>query len=215
MPLIKTERIVPAGEWGIWKIEESEAFFLDALGLRSLEVQQLATMKGRRRVEWLASRYLLHVLSGREDRADCLKDEFGKPYLVGSDYQISLSHSHGLAAVIAAPQAVGIDIQLEVSKIERIAHKYMRPEEMSSLSTTRRITHLHVYWGAKEALFKAYGRKEVDFKQHLHMEPFSLQENGGNFQGKLIKPDTEQSFRLSYRLFDSFVLVWCIEQEGG
>ena len=170
-------------------------------------------MKGRRRVEWLASRYLLHELSGRSERADCLKDEFGKPYLVGSEYQISLSHSHGLAAVIAAPQAVGIDIQLEVPKIERIAHKYMRPAEMDSLSEERRITHLHLYWGAKEALFKAYGRKEVDFKQHLFNKPFSLVGDSGSFQGQLIKPTIQQSFQLSYRLFDSFVLVWCVEQE--
>ncbi len=212
MPLLKTQQLEPTGEWGIWKIEESEAFFLDALDLHQLEIKQLASMKGRRRVEWLASRYLLHELSGRTERADCLKDEFGKPYLVGSDYQISLSHSHGLAAVIAAPQAVGIDIQLEVPKIERIAHKFMRPEESESLSKEHRITHLHLYWGAKEALFKAYGRKEVDFKQHLIIEPFSWQGDSGDFRGQLIKPTIEQSFKLSYRLFDSFVLVWCMEQ---
>lgn len=211
MPLLMQETLIPEGEWGIWEITESESFFQEALSLRPVEQQQLADMKGRRRIEWLAGRYLLHRMSGRDQRANCLKDEFGKPHLVGSDYQISISHSHGLAAVIAAPKAVGIDIQLVVPKIERIAHKYMRPVEMESLTEPFRVPHLHVYWGAKEALFKAYGRKEVDFKKHLLVEPFEFQPNGGHLAGTLQKPGIRQSFSIEYRVFHSFVLVWCLE----
>ncbi|MEN0005926.1 MAG: 4'-phosphopantetheinyl transferase superfamily protein [Bacteroidota bacterium] len=213
MPLHFHQHILPVGELGIWKIEENEAYFLEQLLLSPSEQEQLARIKGRRRVEWLASRQLVHYMSGRKERAVFVKDEFGKPHLQGSAFDISISHSHGLAAGIAAPLPVGIDIQAIVTRIERIAHKFVRPEEAAMLRADTRIVHLHAYWGAKEALYKAYGRRQLDFCQHILVEPFEYLPQGGHFQASIRKGHFSASYTLHYQLMDGFMLVYAMEIE--
>ena len=214
MPQIYHKYLKTEGELGLWKIEEDEFFFLRQMSMSKVEKEQLDKIKGHRRLEWLASRWLLHKMSGRKYRAACLKDEFGKPYLQNSLFEISISHSHGIAAVIAAPVLVGIDIQKIVEKINRIAHKFMRPIENENLIDETKLSHLHVYWGAKEALYKAYGRRALDFKQHIHIEPFEFTNQGGQFVGKIIKDEYFASFQLWYELIDDFVLVYAKEDIG-
>lgn len=212
MPLLLHEKIPPAGELGLWEITEADDFYLEKLQLVASEKEYIQTLKGRRKSEWLAGRYLLHYMSGRATRGACVKDKFGKPHLENSSYQISLSHSHGVAAVIAAPNSVGIDIQKIVGKIERIAHKYMRPEEFSSLTEETRLEHLHVYWGAKEALYKAYGRRELDFRAHIHISPFAYDLKNGFCSGQVIKEDFQAYYQIWYERRDDFILVWAIEE---
>lgn len=215
MALLVHRNIKSEGEIGLWKIEEEESFFEDKLKLAYSEKQQIDAMKGHRRVEWYASRYLLHVMSGREKRGVCLKDEFGKPFLLDSLFDISISHSRELAAVIAAPCSVGIDIQRIVEKIERIAHKYMRDEEMASLKDETRINHLHVYWGAKECLYKAYGQKKLDFKEHIFIKPFEYDVTNGTCTGYVMKGEQTFHFELFYELIDEeYILVYALEDNG-
>ncbi len=212
MSLLLHQHLHPEGEWGIWKIEESEHFYYQHLNLTTQELAQVHKIKGEgRRLEWLASRYLLHVMSGRATRGACLKDEFGKPYLEHSDFQISISHSNRYAAVIAAPFLVGIDIQKIVLKIERIAHKFLRDCEAESITEDNRLEHLHVYWGAKEALYKAYGRRTLDFCKHILVEPFSYKTPEGFFRGSVRKGDFEADFNLRYELIGDLMLVLALE----
>lgn len=212
MPLYLHENLEVEGEIGLWRVEESEDWFFGQLELNLVEQSQLDTIKGRRRTEWLAARYLVHQMSGRKKRGVFLKDEFGKPYLENSSYQISISHSHDMAAAIAAPSSVGIDVQFVVPKIERIAFKFMRPVEMASLKETTRIEHLHVYWGAKEALYKAYGRRQLDFCEHIHITPFSYDPSGGHFKGKVEKDTYQAYYHLNYQIDGDYILVYAIQE---
>jgi len=211
MPLLLHKEIGPEGELGIWDIAEDESWFLEQLALFEEEINQLQTMSAQRRLEWLAGRYLLHKMSGRAIRGACLKDEFGKPYLENSPYQISLSHSHNKVAVLAAPPNLGIDIQYLVAKIERIAPKYMRDVEFESLTAATRLEHLHVYWGAKEVLYKAYGRKKLDFRGHIHITPFEYDLSVGKATGIVTKGDFKANYEIHYERIDDFILVWGVE----
>lgn len=212
MPLLSHESIMPVGELGLWEITETESFFIEKLNLVPTEMDYISTLKGRRKLEWLAGRYLLHYMSGRQVRGACIKDEYGKPFLQDSPYQISISHSRELASVIAAPFSVGIDIQKLVGKIERIAHKFMRDDEMASLQAATRLEHLHVYWGAKEALYKAYGRRELDFKKHILIEPFVYDLNHGFCSGRVEKGSFMARYQIWYERRGDFILVWGMEE---
>lgn len=202
------------GELGLWKIEESEEWFLNRLALHPDEQIQLDGIKGRRRIEWLSVRYLVHKMSGRTERGIFLKDQFGKPFLQFSNWQISISHSRLFAAAIASPLPVGIDIQKIVGKIDRILHKFMRPAEQASLDTQHHLAHAHVYWGAKEALYKVYGRKELNFCEHILVDPFPFSGKSGQFTGRVQKNGIEIRCTLRYELLaEDYVLVYCIAPE--
>jgi len=209
------QRPLPAlnGEIGLWKIEESESWFLSRIALHPDEQSQLDQIKGHRRIEWLSARYLVHKMSGRSKRGIFLKDQFGKPHLQDSPWQISISHSRHLSAAIAAPHAVGIDIQKLVPKIERIVPRFMRPEEQASLGDQFKLEHIHVYWGAKEALYKAYGRKQLDFRKHIQVEPFIMEPAEGRCNGRITKDDYQQNFSLYYEILpEDYILVYCHEK---
>ncbi len=213
MSLFLHQFIKPEGELGLWRITETEEWFRDRLLLYPAELRQLSNIKGRKRREWLAVRQLVHYMSGREQRGAFVKDEYGKPHLEGSDWQISISHSHQLAAAIAAPMTVGIDIQFLVAKIGRLAHKYMRPDELESLQSKTEIEHMHVYWGAKEALYKAYGRRELDFKTHIHVHPFEFNLENGTCQGQINKDEWVKDYDIHYRMVErEYMLVYVLER---
>lgn len=212
MPLLVKKTLENGAVIGTWQMEEEEAFFLQKLDLHAVEAAELALLKGRRRLEWLASRYLVHELllsMGYEDRVPVLKDEFGKPHLWGTPFHLSFSHSHNLVAVILANSPTGIDVQRLVPKIEVLAHKFMGPEELGSLQPTTRLEHLHYYWGAKEALYKAHGRKQLDFRGNIFIQPFDYQIIA-NTTGQVVKDDLVLDFKVYFEKMEEYVLVWCI-----
>jgi len=214
LPILQHHNIKPEGELGLWDITEPQSYFLRRLKPKGDELEQLNQLTGKsRRLEWMAVRWLLHKMSGRRKRSVCLKDEFGKPHLVDSTYEISFSHSKQLVTVIAAPVSCGIDIQNITPSVERIAHKFMREEEMKSLKTKTRQEHLHVYWGAKEALYKAYGRKKLEFKEHILVEPFNYNLKKGKCVGHVIKDEFSATYTLCYQKIDNHMLVYCLKTD--
>ncbi|MEY4902216.1 MAG: hypothetical protein RLZZ292_31 [Bacteroidota bacterium] len=208
MPLLFKKNYSTQTLVGVWQIEETEFFFLHHLLLSNEEQSEITLFSPSKRLEWLAVRYLLHVLLGKTERVVCFKDEFGKPYLPNHpSFYISLSHSQDKVAVVISTQCVGIDIQYFTTRIERIAAKFMREEELQSLRLSTQTTHLLAYWGAKEALYKAYGKKELDFKQHILVEPFTFDLTIGKATGVITKHDFYQTYRLDYALVEKFMLV--------
>ncbi len=208
MPLVYKKRLSPEGVLGVWRIEEPEAFFLDSISLHPEEAAQLQFIRGRRRVEWLAGRQLVHLLSERDIRGAVIKDEFGKPYLDQSRYHISMSHTLDMAAVIAGPRPVGIDIQAFVRRIVMLAPKFVHRDEVDSWqSASDPIEALHVIWGAKECIYKAYGRRQIDFREDLRILPFTFREHGGVLEARLLNKDRERSFTAHYyRMFHTMMV---------
>ncbi len=213
MPIFLKKELPFEGELGLWKISEDESYFLNRLSLFDDEKKYLNRLNNKRRLEHLASRYLLHLMSGREIRGACLKDEYGKPYLENSDYHISFSHSNQMVAVIGSPSIVGIDIQKYVDKITRIQHKFLSNHELEYVKDSDAKEKLHILWGAKESLYKAYGRKKVEFKEHLAIDNFKWDGFTSQFQGK-INIDQHSSIHNLYAMeIDNYMLVYSIQKE--
>lgn len=208
MPLVLRESILRDGVLGIWEIDEEDAFFERLLDLSPRELDEVGQLKARRRTEWLASRWLMHVLSGRQARGSLIKDEHGKPHLDGSDWHISISHTHQFTAAIAAPFLVGIDIQVRVEKISRIAAKFLNAQEAENVTGQRPLDYMHIYWGAKECLYKAYGRRALDFKRDIAVGAFNIEQ-----QRTLgtIKKGVMQHFEVHFKVNPAYILVFALE----
>lgn len=211
MSLILHRNIAPVGEIGIWQIEETEDFFADSLKLSLEEGAQLGAIRGKKRLEWLAARQLVHRMSGKEERSAFLKDEYGKPHLSDTALEVSISHSGNLAAAIMAPVTVGIDIQFPVEKITRIAGKFMSPRELASVSEAEKILHLHVFWGAKESLYKAWGRRGLDFCSHIIVHPFAYNLAEGHCRGEIRKDGVVIFYNIHYEMQEGAMLVYALE----
>jgi phosphopantetheine--protein transferase-like protein len=211
MPLFMSKTVFEDSKLGVWSIEEDEQYFSNALQLSPHEHLFVDEMKGRRKEEWLSSRHLIHLMSNRDQRAEILKDEFGKPYIHDSDHHISFSHSHGMSAAIASLDLVGIDIQYIVPKITRIAPKFMNESEkqrMAKMHSSKHVELMHIIWGAKESLFKAYGKKSVDFKKHMNVVIHDWNHERLSFHGQFLKEDFKAPFQLVAEKIENYILVY-------
>src|SRR5471030_2496743 len=167
-------------EFAIWKIEEEADELYSQLQLNEGEKAYYEHLGiGKRKLHWLSTRVLLRKMLRTEEYIDCKVDIHGKPYLVNLPYHISLSHSFDYAAVMISKKSlVGIDIEQVKEKVERIAHKFMREEEMDFIGDAHKIQQLYVCWCAKEAVYKCFGQKEVSFADNILLEPFNFEGHG-------------------------------------
>ncbi|MCB0655885.1 MAG: 4'-phosphopantetheinyl transferase superfamily protein [Saprospiraceae bacterium] len=212
MPIIHHQTIEPQGNWAIWEIREAESWFRDHLELFPVEESMIREMNDQRRLEWLAARLLLHEVLGEQDRTPCLKDSYGKPYLQDRPVYLSMSHSHDLASVILAPVPVGIDIQYRVAKLQRIASKFVTEKEIDVYPGKPDLDFLHVLWSAKECIYKAYGKRGLDFREHLHIYLDEKVQEVGTCEAFLVKEDLEARFAVRYEWFEpGFVLVYAMQ----
>ncbi len=212
MPLFFEQCVPHNGVLGIWQISENEEYFFERLNLAESERYILQKIKGEgRRIQWLAVRYLLHHLTGREERATVLKDKFGKPYILESTHFISISHSNDMAAVVASDVPCGIDIQFPVDKIARIMPRFCSPEEQAYLKSSKDpFLAMHVLWGGKEAMYKAYGRRGLTYKADLSIPNADLL-----FERPGIGTLSKNKLSITYEIFAErvldYVLTYCFE----
>jgi phosphopantetheinyl transferase len=221
MPLLLTTHPFPAASFGLWLIAEEESFFRLDLPLSDSEEAELASHHNDlRRLEWLAGRWLLHKLTDAPERLPLAKDAFSKPFFPENlDMACSLSHSRGHVGALIfteqeSPRAVGCDIQVMTEKMRRIAPKFLRPEEaafIASFDEAQQFELLHLYWTAKESLYKAWGLKELDFRKHLSVTDLNWDGQSGRAEGKVEKNEYLQLFSLVFgkmMLPDDQTLIW-------
>lgn len=164
--------------------------------------------KRQNNAHWLASRALIsQIFKGKN--YTLYKDAVNKPYLKinGEFWHFSITHSGNYAAIAYSKNnAIGIDLERIDERVNRVAKKYMNEVEWSYAYST---LHKTIIWSAKESLYKLHGKKEVDFKQHLFIYPFSLAEPTGQINTEIEKDETLLHINMHYELFDDMVLTYC------
>ena len=191
----------------IWKIDESAHFFSSKLNIHAVALKQIQ-LKYRHndtKVQWLASRYCLELLFERPYQ-NFIKDNKGKPSLIDQSYELSISHCSRYTAVVKSSYNIGVDIQQSTNKLQRIAHKYISKEILNHLETSPHyLAYLHLYWGIKEALFKAYGKGKLNFIQHLHIKDFVYSAKGTT-KAQIIKDDIRIDYDVFFEQQEDFYL---------
>lgn len=211
MPLLQAKRSAGNYIYALWDAREPLEWFEERVTLYASEYDEIAALHPEMRKDWFATRFLIQLLSGHPERPYCLKDALGKPSLKDSPFTVSISHSRELCAVILGHGPVGIDIQRWDARMEQIAERFASAEELGCLSTGTRFAELHVLWGAKEALYKAYGLRKLDFKKQIVCAPFQYGPGEGELIGSLHLPDRKaQEFLLRYKAFQDGMLVYAL-----
>lgn len=193
---------------GIWEIHEELDYFRSNLDLNEEDDNFLNRIHPRRAIEWAASRFLLKTLIGTTAPFSCLYDNHGRPYIPDDPRYISISHSYGMAAVGISDVQLGIDIQRETQKIVKIQTKFIGVDERASIGPNPTSALLHLAWSAKEAMFKLYGRGEIDFKTHLHVDLPTSVERYGLIRGTVSKPGVQISCDIQYRFIHGYIWVY-------
>jgi phosphopantetheinyl transferase len=164
----------------------------------------------RKRTEWLASRELLFKISNLPQRVGCVYDEFGKPELIGSNRHISISHSELWCAAMISDRICGVDIQIYSDTINRIAGRFLTEEDLRNASKQRNpLHHLHLLWGVKECIYKAYGKRKLGFRENIYIRHLDTTEHKG--LGEIDYEGLHLQYEFYYRLLPEAAWVFCLD----
>jgi 4'-phosphopantetheinyl transferase len=193
---------------GIWRIIE-DFDSLNAVVKLSDEEREILNgfQSHHRKLEWLSVRVLINELL----KKDCLitYNNDHKPFLHDSSHNISISHSRELTSILVSKKKkVGIDLEFMSHQINNIAHKFINEKEIITADESLRRAHLYIHWCAKEALYKICDKQDINFKQNLTIEPFTIAESG-SFKGYVNNRFGHDVFTLNYFEIDNYIVVWC------
>ncbi len=216
MPIFFQQRINDSTRLGIWKIEETEDFFLNNVP------QHRDVTHPHKRLQHLAGRFLLQFLFPGFPYELVQIADTRKPFLPNEQFHFSISHCGDYAAAIVSNESrVGIDIEIPVEKLGRIKEKFLAGPELeladarlpaskdgssSAGSVSSLYGDLTLLWSVKEAIFKWYGDGGVDFRQDIQIRHL---DHGGQLVDVYFKKTTT-NLQVDYRRFDSLVLAWLI-----
>ncbi len=205
MPIYKTITVNTHTKVLIWKVEESEDELKQGIQLTESSQKRFDGMKSEvHRKGFLSIRQLLKAMDYQD--ADVHYDEKGKPHLRDEHY-ISMTHSFHFTAVILGKKEVGIDIEMQREKIKKIAPKFTPIEEYRKLGNgIDLIRKLTIVWGAKEALYKLYGKRGLLFLHDIFVYDFDFEAQQTyatvTYQGQ------KSDYRLHFMEFEGFTCVY-------
>lgn len=137
------------------------------------------------------------------------KDLFGKPFLSPRNTEINYSHTKDLLFWGEHPNMpIGVDIEYIRPKIGAIYSKFVNSIELDQIQNDD-LKMLTKIWSAKEAIFKAYGAKEVDFKRDIIL--FKIGDNSDSTIQARFNKIQKIDLEVSCKWIDDFIMtsvVW-------
>lgn len=210
MPLYKTITIDESSELKIWKIQESLDNLLDNIKLTGYCQERFDGMKSQlHKKAFISIRHLLKEF-GYTD-FDLEYDTHGKPHLKDGKY-ISISHSFHFTAVIVSDRKVGVDVEKQREKIKYIAPKFTPLEEYESLGTEDLIKKLTIVWGAKESLYKLFGKKGLLFLHDIYVHDFDFK--ASTTHANVTYQNIKKDYLLKFFEIEDFICVYAIEPKN-
>jgi len=208
MPLYKRIDVNNFTKVLIWKIEESLEEISEGISLTDHSQNRVNSMKSEIHQKGFYSvRQLLKEINYSD--ADLVYDEYGKPHLKDGTF-ISITHSFTFSAIIISSKSpVGIDIEMQRDKIVKIAHKFTPIEKYKTIANhDALVSKLTIVWGAKESLYKIYGKKKLLFLHHIYIEDFRFADE--QTTGEIRYEGHASNHEVHFLEFEGFTCVYAL-----
>jgi phosphopantetheinyl transferase len=204
MPFLKEFIINEKTKVRLWKVMIGE---LNTKELNSDEKNLLKLKKSNiLKEQFLATRKLL-ALENTDYKITY--DNNGKP-LLNSKYNISISHSHEIAAIaISDNSKIGLDIQLNENKIINIQDKFLNPSEKLNIVESPSLKILTMIWTSKESIYKAVGIKGISFSDNIKIEKVVEEDKTGI--GYYTNGSEKVKFDLKFFYVDEYTICYACQ----
>jgi phosphopantetheinyl transferase len=204
MPFLKEFIINDKTKIKLWKVMMGE---LNTKELNSDEKNLLKLKKNNiLREQFLATRKVL-ALENSDYKINYNNN--GKPSL-NSKYNISISHSHEIAAVaISDNSKIGLDVQLKESKIFNIQNKFLNKYEKSNIGDDPTVDILTMVWTSKESIYKAIGLKGISFSKNIKIDKVIEKDKTGI--GYYINGTEKVKFDLKFFYVDEYTICFAYQ----
>ncbi len=192
---------------GVWHITEPEDFFSGKVPL------QRDITHWHKRLQHLAGRFLLLELEPSFPFGLIRIADTKKPFLENEAWHFSISHCGDYAAaIISSEKRVGVDVELITDKVMRIRHKFMSKYESDLIDAMEQADKPHLLtacWSIKEALYKWYGKGEIDFIRDLNINSIEIKDNEGHAHCSIEKQE-HIDLKVQFLFFNDNCLSWVL-----
>jgi 4'-phosphopantetheinyl transferase len=205
MPLFFNKIVVNEIHLTVWEIKETLEELLSFFKFEPQTLERASNISNnQKKIEYLVGKICIQEacrLNGISF-VGIHKDEYGKPHLTGSDYELSISHTVDYVGVVLRKfKPLGIDIEKPQQKMFKILNRLFSTEEVQAVG--ERLEMASLYWSGKEALYKLYGKRQVDFKNNLR-----LKYKDNQMFGSIIMPSfTSEHFFFIEKINQYFIVI--------
>lgn len=207
MPLYETKHINNRSILAVWRIEEGIEELHRQVYLSQQDKVMFDSFSNEQRCkEWLATRLLTQLML--EEDVSIIYEPTGKPYILNSDWEISITHKNEFVGVVLGKnKRVAVDIEQLATRLDKVYDYFMRPEELDSLDKFHRNFQLHLFWCAKECLVKIANRKNLRVLQDMYVHPIHPKKR--RFVAEVREENIMIPYTFHYELLsDDYVVVW-------
>lgn len=202
MPLVYQQNINDATKIAVWKITESEIFFLQQVPLQR-EIRHVY-----KRLQHLAGRLLLKKMYPEFPVAIIRTAESKKPYLEEDPFHFSISHcSNYAAAIVSKKNRVGVDVELPSAKVKNIIPKFLTVEESSLLPAALVMQTATLFWSVKETIYKWHSTPGLDFKKDMLIQSITGNTDAGTVE---VKFQSKRMLKIEYVVLQNIYLTWIL-----
>lgn len=207
MPLIKKQADTDV-IMGVWRMTESLQELESKYQVPKSELDTYSSFRNdRRRKEWLTVRILLRELAGPD--VGIAYQHSGKPFLIGSDLFISITHTIGYVGIRLGRQPVALDMEYMSRRVLNLIPRFVSPQEMQYIDPNNEIQTALIIWSAKETLYKRFDFTDVSFDEHLSVSDLHVTAPQGSFSGSITIDGFHAVVTLYYELTDDLITVFC------
>lgn len=195
MPLKKILSLDAGRRLALWQMTENPAELPLPQGVSFADVHSEVRLREKH-----VSYAMLRALTGN-DNLIIRHLPSGKPVIDG--YSLSISHTKGWAAMLISEkdEAVGVDIEYFSDRVNKVASRFIRPDEQSDS-----LAHRLVNWSAKEAVYKMFSDEDLQYFD-MRLKPF-VPTCSGYVTVEDLKVSKEA--KVSFVLTGDYVLTWSI-----
>lgn len=184
----------------LWKLSETETQLSNLLNISLSSKSKLDLIKSSsQRRQFLGVQNLLNLHKIKNDMLSY--DDNGKPHLLNNKF-ISISHSFDYCGVIVSNVKVGLDIEKFRSKILNISKKFVSESDLGLIKLNS-IENVTKVWSIKEAVFKAFGHNEIDFKKNIIIKSVNKEFNKANVL--IFKNEISENYSIEIYNFSEYI----------
>lgn len=184
----------------LWKLSETETQLSNLLNISLSSKSKLDLIKSSsQRRQFLGVQNLLNLHKIKNEMLSY--DDNGKPHLLNNKF-ISISHSFDYCGVIVSNVKVGLDIEKFRSKILNISKKFVSESDLGLIKLNS-IENVTKVWSIKEAVFKAFGHNEIDFKKNIIIKSVNKEFNKANVL--IFKNEISENYSIEIYNFSEYI----------
>ena len=182
----------------VWKMTSSYEDQIKNPLLKSAELISAKELKNeKRKKEFLSSRIALKNIFNKD--LELKHHKSGKPFIKEAKH-LSISHSSNFLALAFGEENIGIDIEKPQNRMVKLMPKILSEIEFIEFKKEPSMDLACKLWGAKEAILKYVGDKNLNYKEDIKVKNIHLG----------VATYLKMNFKVEFEKIENMILTYAV-----